>query len=155
MVCTPLGRFPNYCPRCRSCCIRCMQHPKLNSKLRKWVSGPWCRKPKRLAYCCQPLRLCWQRRHHTSDFSILLFLSSGAELKTCVRETSRAKKGLKAELRLRGCSGLFPVSEGHKLIQNFLQSLEPPFLVGSGSCISPMDMRAVCFTNLGYFLPEF
>src|SRR5438445_6790026 len=29
-----------------------------------------------------------------------------------------------------GCSGLFPVSEGHKLIQNFLQSLEPPFLVG-------------------------
>jgi len=23
--------------------------------------------------------------------------------------------------------GLFPVSEGHKLIQNFLQSLEPPF----------------------------
>jgi len=24
--------------------------------------------------------------------------------------------------------GLFPISEGHKLIQNFLQSLEPPFL---------------------------
>src|SRR6266571_8183172 len=67
MVCTPLGKSPNYCPRCRLCCIRCMQHPKLNSKLRKWVSGPWCRKPKRLAYCCQPLRLCWQRRRHTSE----------------------------------------------------------------------------------------
>jgi hypothetical protein len=29
-----------------------------------------------------------------------------------------------------GRSRLFPVSEGHKLVQNFLQSLEPPFLVG-------------------------
>src|SRR5437870_2904796 len=25
--------------------------------------------------------------------------------------------------------GLFPISESHKLIENFLQSLEPPFLV--------------------------
>src|SRR5437870_13335126 len=129
--------------------------PQVELEAKKVGFGPWCRKPKRLAYCCQPLRLCWQRRHHTSDFSILLFLSSGAELKTCVRETSRAKKGLKAELRLRGCSGLFPVSEGHKLIQNFLQSLEPPFLVGGCSCVSPVHMRAVRFTNLGYFFPKF
>jgi hypothetical protein len=45
-----------------------MQHPKSNSKLRRWGFGPWCRKAKRLAYCCQPLRLCWQQRHNTSDF---------------------------------------------------------------------------------------
>src|SRR5438876_8097182 len=32
--------------------------------------------------------------------------------------------------------GLFPISEGHKLIQNFLQSLEPPFLVGCCSSVS-------------------
>src|SRR6266849_3106124 len=80
MVCTPLGRFPNYCPQCRLCCIRCMQHPKLNSKLRKWGFGPWCRKPKRLAYCCQPLRLCWQRRHHTSDFSDRKYATPQVEL---------------------------------------------------------------------------
>ena len=54
-----------------------------------------------------------------------------------------------------GYSGLFPVSEGHKLIQNFLQSLEPPFLVGGCPCISPVHMLAACFTNLGYFFPKF
>src|SRR2546422_10602469 len=35
------------------------------------------------------------------------------------------------EPKIRGAAsylGLFPISEGHKLIQNFLQSLEPPFL---------------------------
>ena len=52
------------------------------------------------------------------------------------------------------CSGLFPVREGRKLIQNFLQSLEPPFLVG-GCCVSPVHMRAVRFPNLGYFFPKF
>ena len=51
--------------------------------------------------------------------------------------------------------GLFPISEGHKLIQNFLQSLEPPFLVGGSPCISPVHMRAVRFTNRGYFFPKF
>src|SRR5438552_17490491 len=67
-----------------------------------------------------------------------------------------SEKGLKlAELRLRGCSGLFPVSEGHKLIQNFLQSLEPPFLVGGCPSISPVHLRAVRFTDLGYFFPKF
>ena len=40
----------------------------------------------------------------------------------------RAKKSLKpAELRLQTLV-LFPVSQSYKLIQNFLQSLEPPFL---------------------------
>jgi len=38
---------------------------------------------------------------------------------------------------LLGCSGLFPVSENRKLIQNFLQSLEPPFVVGG--CPSFLD----------------
>jgi hypothetical protein len=38
-----------------------------------------------------------------------------------------SEKGLKTSNCGFGCSGLFPVSEGHKLIQNFLQSLEPPF----------------------------
>ncbi len=51
--------------------------------------------------------------------------------------------------------GLFPVSEGHKLIQNFLQSLEPPFLFGGCPSISPVHMRAVRFTDLGYFFPKF
>ena len=59
-----------------------------------------------------------------------------------------------AELALRMFRA-FPVSEGHKLIQNFLQSLEPPFLVGGCPSISPVHLRAVCFTNLGYFFPKF
>jgi hypothetical protein len=54
-----------------------------------------------------------------------------------------------------GCSGLFPVSESRKLIQNFLQSLEPPFLVGGCPSISPVHLRAVRFINLGYFFPKF
>ncbi len=51
--------------------------------------------------------------------------------------------------------GLFPVREGHKLIQNFLQSSEPPFVVGGCPSISPVHLRAVRFTNLGYFFPKF
>jgi len=54
-----------------------------------------------------------------------------------------------------GCSGLFPVSQSHKLIQNFLQSLEPPFVVGGCASISPVHLRAVRFTDLGYFFPKF
>src|SRR5437667_11757908 len=53
-----------------------------------------------------------------------------------------------------GCSELFPVSQSHKLIQNFLQSLEPPFLVGGCPSISPVHLRAVRFTDLGYFFPK-
>ncbi len=59
-----------------------------------------------------------------------------------------------AELRL-GCSVLFPVSESRKLIQNFLQSLEPSFLVGGCRSISPVHVGAVRFTDLGYFFPKF
>jgi hypothetical protein len=60
----------------------------------------------------------------------LVVLTSSAALEACTAGTSGGKKSLKlAELSF-GCSGLFPVSDGHKLIQNFLQSLEPPFLVG-------------------------
>ena len=51
--------------------------------------------------------------------------------------------------------GLFPLSEGHKLIQNFLQSLEPPLLVGGCPSISPVHLRSVRFTDLGYFFPKF
>src|SRR5438445_8743476 len=81
------------------------------------------------------------------------FLPSSAALEACARGTSRAKKGLKlAELSF---SGLFPVREGHKLIQNFLQSLEPPFLVCGCPSISPVHLRAVRFTDLGYFFPKF
>jgi hypothetical protein len=65
-------------------------------------------------------------------------------------------KGLK---KLQNCGfvnlGLFPISEGNKLIQNFLQSLEPPFLVGGCPSISPVHLGAVRFTNLGYFFPKF
>ena len=81
---------------------------------------------------------------------------AGAEYSNEIVRARREKGSLKlAELRLRECSGLFPVSEGDKLIQNFLQSLEPPFLVGGCSCISPVQMRAVRLTNLGYFFPKF
>jgi hypothetical protein len=52
-------------------------------------------------------------------------------------------------------SGLFPVSEVHKLIQNFLQSLQSPFMVGGCPSISPVHMRAVRFTDLGNFFPKF
>src|SRR6184192_1034195 len=31
----------------------------------------------------------------------------------------------------------------------------PPFLVGGYPCISPVHMRAVRFTNRGYFFPKF
>jgi len=41
-----------------------------------------------------------------------------------------------------------------KLIQNFLQSLEPPFVVRLLLHLSCAYMRAVCFT-LGYFFPKF
>jgi len=76
---------------------------------------------------------------------VLLFLPSSTALEASARGTSRAKKGLR----------LFPVSEGHKVIQNFLQSLEPPFLVGGCPYISPVHLRAVRFTDLGYFFPKF
>src|SRR5438552_2257042 len=63
-----------------------------------------------------------------SFLPVLLFLSSSAALKASARGTSGAKKSLKPPNCLCGCSGLFPVSESCKLIQNFLQSLEPPIL---------------------------
>jgi hypothetical protein len=63
-----------------------------------------------------------------------------------------SEKGLNAGF---GCSELFPISEGHKLIQNFLQSLESPFVIGGCSSISPVDLGAVRFTDLGYFFPKF
>ena len=45
--------------------------------------------------------------------------------------------------------GLFPISQSHKLIQNFLQSLEPPFVVGGCRSISPVHLGAVRLTDLG------
>jgi hypothetical protein len=75
---------------------------------------------------------------------VLLSLSSSTALEARARGTTRAKKGL----------SLFPVSEGHKLIQNFLQSLEPSFLIGGCRSMSP-HLRAIRFTNRGYFFPKF
>jgi len=89
---------------------------------------------------------------------VLLDVPSGtpeASLSSGSRGTPRAKKRLKLAELSCGCSGLFPVREGHKLIQNFLQSLEPPFLVGGCPSVSPVHLRAVRFTNLGYFFPKF
>src|SRR5438552_8196192 len=54
--------------------------------------------------------------------------------------TSGTKKGLKLAKLSCGCSGLFPIREGHKLIQNFLQSLKPPFLVGG----CPASLLCIC-----------
>jgi hypothetical protein len=85
---------------------------------------------------------------------VLPFLSSSAALEACSWGTSRTKKSLKLHCSFVNL-GLFPVSEGHKLIQNFLQSLEPPFLVGGCPSISSVHIRAVRFTNLGYFFPKF
>jgi len=86
---------------------------------------------------------------------VLLFIPSSTDSKPAHgerRERKRAKTRTNCGFR---CSGLFPVREGHKLVQNFLQSLEPPFLVGGRSSISPVYIRAVRFTNLGYFFPKF
>src|SRR3989441_11420572 len=86
---------------------------------------------------------------------VLLSLSSGTVLEPAHGGRRERKRGLRlAELSCE-FSGLFPISEGHKLIQNFLQSLEPPFLVGGCPSISPVYLRAVRFTDLGYFFPKF
>src|SRR5437870_5912972 len=37
-------------------------------------------------------------------------------------------------------SGFFPISQSHKLIQNFLQSFKPPFVVGGCPSISPVHI---------------
>ena len=66
-----------------------------------------------------------------------------------------SEKGLKNYGSATSYLGLFPVSQSHKLIQNFLQSLEPPFLIGGCPSISPVHLRAVRFTDLGYFFPKF
>ena len=106
------------------------------------------------------MRIADGNRRHLSQriLSFLLILPFGAALQSCVSR-SRASSGTKKSLKLPYCGfvnlGLFPVREGHKLIQNFLQSLEPPFVVGGCPSISPVHMRAVRFTNLGYFFPKF
>jgi len=66
-----------------------------------------------------------------------------------------SEKGLRTSRTRLGCSGLFPVREGYKLVQNFLQSLEPPFVVGGCPSISPVHLRSVRLTDLGYFFPKF
>src|SRR5207245_10779318 len=85
----------------------------------------------------------------------LLFIPSSAALEACTRRTSGAKKSLKLPYCGFVNLGLFPISQSHKLIQNFLQSLEPPFLVGGCPSISPVHLRAVRFTDLGYFFAKF
>ncbi len=93
---------------------------------------------------------------HVSRFSAdLPFLTSSAALEASTRGTSRAKKSLKLGETATSYLGLFPISQSHKLIQNFLQSLESPFLVCGCPSISPVHLRAVRFTDLGYFFPKF
>ena len=89
--------------------------------------------------------------------SSLLDLPSGT-LETSIsrpRGTSGTKKGLGITELAASYLGLFPISQSHKLIQNFLQSLEPPFVVGGCPSISPVHLRSVRFTDLGYFFPKF
>ena len=40
-------------------------------------------------------------------------------------------------------------------LRHTLQSLEPPFLVCGCPSVSPVHVRAVRFTDLGYFFPKF
>jgi len=75
----------------------------------------------------------------------LPFLTSRAALEARSWRTSGAKKSLKNYGTATSYLGLFPVSQSHKLIQNFLQSSEPPFVVGGCPSISPVHMRAVRF----------
>jgi len=89
-------------------------------------------------------------------------LSSLLELPSGTPEASLSgsrSSGAKKSLKLPYCGfmnlGLFPVSQSHKLIQNFLQSLEPSFLVGGCPSISPVHLRTVRFTDFGYFFPKF
>jgi len=84
----------------------------------------------------------------------LLDVPSGAAPETSL-SGSRASSGTKKGLKLLQTLGLFPVSQSHKLIENFLQSLEPPFVVGGCPSISSMHLRAIRFTDLGYFFPKF
>src|SRR3989442_225686 len=51
-----------------------------------------------------------------------------------------SEKGLRNYGTATSYLGLFPISQSHKLIQNFLQSLEPPFLVGGCPFISSVHM---------------
>ena len=59
--------------------------------------------------------------------------------------TFESEKGLKNYGSATSYLGLFPVSQSHKLVQNLLQSLEPPFVVCGCPSISPVHLRAVCF----------
>ena len=64
------------------------------------------------------------------------------------------EKGLKNYGTAASYLGLFPISQSHKFIENFLQSLEPPFLVGGCPSISPEHLRAIRLTALSYFFPK-
>ena len=86
---------------------------------------------------------------------VLLFLPSSAAFEARTWGTPGAKKSLKLPYCGFMNLGLFPVSQSHKLIQNFLQSLEPSFLVGGCPSISPVHLRTVRFTDFGYFFPKF
>jgi hypothetical protein len=55
---------------------------------------------------------------------------------------------------VRGCSQPFPVSQSRQFINNFQQSLEPPFLLGCCGSVFPANRDAVCLTNISYLLPD-
>ena len=59
--------------------------------------------------------------------------------------------------RLR-CSQFFPVSQSHQLVENFLQSLEPTFVIPRFArylLLAALGVLAVRFTDLRYFFSQF
>jgi len=100
------------------------------------------------------------RRHAASvtAYSVLRACPSIQCSTRSLHQQTTRKFGNGKEHKIRtafGRSGFFPISQSHKLIQNFLQSLKPPFVVGGCPSISPVHMLAVRFTDLGYFFPKF
>jgi hypothetical protein len=56
------------------------------------------------------------------------------------------------------CSQFFPVGQRHQLVENFLQSLEPTFVIPRFArylLLAAMGVLAVRFTDLRYFFPQF
>src|ERR1700735_43766 len=56
------------------------------------------------------------------------------------------------------CSQFLPVSQSHQLVENFLQSLEPTFVIPRFArylLLAALGVLAVRFTDLRYFFSQF
>ena len=56
------------------------------------------------------------------------------------------------------CSQFFPVGQRHQLVENFLQSLEPTFVIPRFArylLLAALGVLAVRFTDLRYFFSQF